>query len=127
LALAAREKGLKLESRIDPLMPRTLVGDPGRLRQVILNLLGNAIKFTHSGQVALLVSVDARQDAECVLHVCVQDTGVGIALDKQAHLLGFSRAHVYNRVPLQKLTARRFHGVSLLATGDLTTCRPPRN
>ncbi len=86
LALAAREKGLKLESRIDPLMPRTLVGDPGRLRQVILNLLGNAIKFTHSGQVALLVSVDARQDAECVLHVCVQDTGVGIARDKQAHI-----------------------------------------
>ena len=59
-----------------------MAGDPTRVRQILLNLLGNAIKFTDEGEVALLVEVAEREDEECVLLFQVHDTGIGIDADK---------------------------------------------
>ena len=63
-------------------MPRVLAGDEGRLRQIILNLAGNAVKFTEHGEVTLSVAVESRQDDAVVLHFAVADTGVGVPADK---------------------------------------------
>jgi len=83
LAVQAHNKGLELVWIIDPNLPARLIGDPGRLRQVLVNLLGNAIKFTHSGEVGLRVSMEAVVGDEVELHFRVYDTGVGIPQDKQ--------------------------------------------
>jgi signal transduction histidine kinase/CheY-like chemotaxis protein len=81
LALAA-DKGLELRWSVDSAVPTAVVGDPGRLRQVIVNLLGNALKFTESGSVALTVGA-VRADAQsAVLSVQVHDTGIGIPAEK---------------------------------------------
>ncbi len=82
LALRAHQKGLELNCRVGPDVPRILAGDEGRLRQVVLNLAGNAIKFTEKGEVTLSVAADARGEDALVLHFIVADTGVGIASDK---------------------------------------------
>jgi signal transduction histidine kinase len=94
LALRARQKGLELISHVQAELPQTLIGDPGRLRQIMVNLVGNAIKFTDQGKIV----VDVRQHATAVplepstdypageaviLHVSVQDTGIGIPPEKQ--------------------------------------------
>ncbi len=86
LAVRAQQKGLELIFQIDPDVPTMVVGDPDRLRQVIVNLLGNAIKFTDTGEIVLRVQRMADKtlpDGQCRLHVSVTDTGVGIPLDKQ--------------------------------------------
>jgi two-component system, sensor histidine kinase and response regulator len=83
LALRAQQKGLELIVDIGPTVPHTLKGDPGRLRQVLVNLLGNAIKFTHQGQIVLRATIDSPTDRDVVLHFSVSDTGVGIPLDRQ--------------------------------------------
>ena len=82
LALRAHQKGLELNCRIDPDAPRVLVGDAGRLRQVVLNLAGNAVKFTDRGEVTLNVAVASRTSDAVELHFAVADTGVGVAADK---------------------------------------------
>jgi osomolarity two-component system sensor histidine kinase NIK1 len=83
LALRAHQKGLELICDIHPDLPDRLIGDPGRLRQVITNLIGNAIKFTEQGQVVLLVEVsEVPQQDKVVLHFAVSDTGIGIPEDK---------------------------------------------
>ena len=64
-------------------VPHTLRGDPGRLRQILVNLLGNAIKFTHQGEVVLRVTRETATAQDVVLHFSVRDTGVGIPLDRQ--------------------------------------------
>jgi len=79
LGLRADKKGLEFVLEIVPDVPDALVGDVGRLRQVIVNLVGNAIKFTESGEVVLRVGVDSRTDDSTVLHFSVSDTGIGIA------------------------------------------------
>jgi signal transduction histidine kinase/ActR/RegA family two-component response regulator len=79
----AREKGLALLSHIDPEVPDTLYGDPGRLRQVLLNLVGNAVKFTDCGEVEVRVSLERRSEEAVTLRFLVRDTGIGIATDKQ--------------------------------------------
>ncbi|HET9325996.1 MAG TPA: response regulator [Candidatus Eisenbacteria bacterium] len=86
LALRAQQKGLELACRISPDAPARLMGDPGRLRQIVVNLVGNAIKFTEHGEV--VVEVVARShDAESVeLHVMVRDTGIGIPSEDQARI-----------------------------------------
>ncbi len=93
LAIRAHQKDLELACRVQPAVPETLVGDAGRLRQVLLNLVGNAIKFTERGEI--LVTVDWASDEPLPesngdttppptrLHVRVADTGIGIPLDKQ--------------------------------------------
>jgi signal transduction histidine kinase len=82
----AQAKGLELRASIDPAVPAQLRGDAGRLRQVLINLTGNAIKFTPRGDVMLHISVD-RQNAEMAsLRVRITDTGIGISLAAQAGL-----------------------------------------
>ena len=83
VALRAHQKGLELIVDVDASVPHTLRADPGRLRQILVNLLGNAIKFTHQGEVVLRVTREAATPPEGVLHFSVRDTGVGIPLDHQ--------------------------------------------
>jgi signal transduction histidine kinase/DNA-binding response OmpR family regulator len=78
VAIRAHEKGLALVCEIASEVPRDLVGDPTRLRQVLLNLLGNAIKFTESGEVALRITPDADSSVPGALRFTVSDTGIGI-------------------------------------------------
>ena len=82
----ARRKGLELTLSVEPEVPRFLRGDPGRLRQVLLNLMSNAVKFTEHGEIAVAVSKLSESPKEAVLRVEVRDSGIGIAPDK-LHLL----------------------------------------
>jgi signal transduction histidine kinase/CheY-like chemotaxis protein/HPt (histidine-containing phosphotransfer) domain-containing protein len=83
LAVRAHQKGLELAGHILPDVPDELVGDPIRLRQVIVNLVGNAIKFTDQGEVVVRVEVEAQNGDDIQLHFAVRDTGIGIPEDKQ--------------------------------------------
>ena len=83
LALRADEKGLELLCEIGPEVPSTVNGDSSRLDQIIVNLIGNAIKFTHEGEVALKVQLERIEGHDCILHFTVADTGIGIPLEKQ--------------------------------------------
>jgi PAS domain S-box-containing protein len=83
LATRADEKGLELTWETLPDLPVRLVGDPGRLRQILLNLVGNGIKFTERGEVDLRVQIESQGEDWTVLHFCVTDTGVGIPREKQ--------------------------------------------
>ena len=83
LGLRAHEKGLELACHVPAGVPDALAGDPGRLRQVLLNLIGNAIKFTDCGEVVVSVSVELTTADEAHLHFVVSDTGIGIPADKQ--------------------------------------------
>jgi two-component system sensor histidine kinase/response regulator len=82
LASRAHEKGLELTCELEPDVPEWVSGDPTRLRQVIVNLLGNAIKFTASGEVGLRVSVTSLTSESVVLHFTVRDTGIGVPPEK---------------------------------------------
>jgi signal transduction histidine kinase/ActR/RegA family two-component response regulator len=91
LAACAREKGLTIRIDVDAAIPESVVGDPGRVRQVLLNLIGNAIKFTETGQVSLAAAVDSerpdggREDL-LDLRFSVVDTGIGIPGEQQARV-----------------------------------------
>jgi PAS domain S-box-containing protein len=82
----AETKGLELRSQIDPDVPVQLRGDGGRLRQVLINLIGNAIKFTPSGEVKLHISVDRQNEETASLRFRVTDSGIGIDAEIQARL-----------------------------------------
>ncbi len=84
LAVRAHQKGLELACDVAPDVPDTVVGDAGRLRQVVINLVGNAIKFTERGEVVLRARVQSRTEREAVLYFAVSDTGIGIAPDKRS-------------------------------------------
>ena len=86
LAIKASEKGLELACEIEPGTPSLLRGDPGRLRQVLVNLLGNAVKFTAHGEVAVRVRVDAEETTMATLRFTVKDTGIGFRQDRAAAL-----------------------------------------
>jgi signal transduction histidine kinase/CheY-like chemotaxis protein len=93
LALRAEQKGLELICHISPDVPDALIGDPGRLRQIIINLLGNAIKFTGEGEVILRVENKSPTEGRVQLHFSVIDTGIGIPADKQELIFkAFSQA-----------------------------------
>jgi signal transduction histidine kinase/DNA-binding response OmpR family regulator len=83
LGLTAERKGVELVCHIPPGTPDDLIGDVGRLRQVIVNLLGNAIKFTARGEVVVSVQTESANQIEAVLHFTVTDTGIGIPQEKQ--------------------------------------------
>lgn len=83
LTVRAAKKNLELTCRVSPEVPHVLRGDPGRLKQVLLNLADNAIKFTDTGVVTIEVNQESRNDQTVVLNVAVSDTGIGIPLDKQ--------------------------------------------
>jgi len=84
LGIRADLKGLELISEILPDVPDALVGDPGRVCQVVVNLVYNAIKFTEVGQIALRIETKERCENRAILHFSVSDTGIGIPRDKQA-------------------------------------------
>ncbi len=106
LALRSHSKGLELACRIAPDVPDRLIGDSGRLRQVIVNLVGNAIKFTERGEVVASVSVEESSDTAVTLRVAVADTGIGIPSDKlQTIFQPFEQA--------DGSTTRRFGGTGL--------------
>lgn len=84
IAMAAAAKRLELVVDIAPDVPKAVVGDPGRLRQVIINLVGNAIKFTEHGEIVVRIAVESRSERGVVLRISVRDTGIGIAPDKHA-------------------------------------------
>jgi PAS domain S-box-containing protein len=82
LKVSADSKGLRLVCHVDPGVPALVRGDPGRLRQILINLIGNAIKFTDHGQVS--VAIERWPESADALHFSVWDTGIGIPADKQA-------------------------------------------
>ena len=84
LAMKAQQKGLEFIFDVDPEVPVELVGDPGRLRQVVVNLVGNALKFTHQGEIHMKVEVVSQTSAEATLFIGVRDTGIGIPEEKLA-------------------------------------------
>ncbi len=93
LALPSSEKGLELVCRAAPDVPRETLGDPGRLRQIIVNLVGNAVKFTEQGEVFVDVWVEGNVEDDVVLHFAVKDTGIGIPKEKQKKVFeSFSQA-----------------------------------
>ncbi|MCJ8498958.1 response regulator [Desulfatitalea alkaliphila] len=106
LALRAHDKGLEFVCAADPAVPTRLVGDPGRLRQVLTNLAGNAIKFTPAGEVAVQVTATNQDRHSALLHFAVRDTGIGIPEAKQDLLFQkFSQ--------LDASTTRRYGGTGL--------------
>ena len=106
IALRAHAKGLELLSDIRPEVPRTLIGDPGRLRQILVNLTGNAIKFTETGEVVVSVEVESWTASGIVLHFAVRDTGIGIPPDRQQKIFeAFSQA--------DSSTTRKYGGTGL--------------
>ncbi len=88
LAARADKKGLHLHCRVAPEVPDELVGDPGRLRQIAINLVGNAIKFTAHGEVAVEVTSEPSAGDGVTLHIRVADTGIGIQPEKQTAVFG---------------------------------------
>ena len=110
LAPRADQKGLELSCRIAPDVPATLVGDPGRLRQILLNLVSNAVKFTDTGEIGVEVTV-AERDADArardvMLRCTVRDTGIGIPENKRWEIFGAF-------VQADASTTRRFGGTGL--------------
>ena len=95
LAVRAHQQGLELNYRVDREVPESVVGDPSRLRQVLINLLGNALKFTETGEINVRV-VQERVEEDCAhLHFSVQDTGIGIPAEKQPAIFeSFAQADV---------------------------------
>ena len=102
----ADEKRLELACHIPPAVPEALVGDPGRLRQVLINLVGNAVKFTDAGDVVVEVQAKHVTDAAATLEFTIADTGIGIAPDKQWTIFGAF-------VQADSSTTRRFGGTGL--------------
>jgi len=86
LTIRGGQKGLELLAKISPELPEVLIGDPGRLRQVVVNLVGNAIKFTESGEVAVEVFEESQSKHDITLRVGVRDTGIGIPSDRLADI-----------------------------------------
>jgi len=106
LAPRAHEKGLELNCRVEPEVPEVLIGDPSRFRQIIVNLVGNAIKFTERGEVTVQVEQQPEKAGGVVLHVSVADTGIGIPENKLDAIFGaFTQA--------DGSTTRRYGGTGL--------------
>lgn len=106
LKVRAEGKGLSLSHDIDSSLPQTLSGDPTRLRQIIMNLVGNAIKFTEDGEVTVAVSMESEVADGIHLHFAVKDTGIGIPPNKQKQVFeSFSQA--------DGSTTRQFGGTGL--------------
>ncbi|MFZ3216373.1 MAG: response regulator [Candidatus Acidiferrales bacterium] len=106
LALRAQEKEIELASHFPPDVPDTLIGDPDRLRRIVVNLVGNAIKFTEHGEVVVQAKVEECSEQEVLLHFSVSDTGIGIPLEKQQHIFeAFAQADMS--------TTRKYGGTGL--------------
>jgi PAS domain S-box-containing protein len=106
LGFRAHQKGLELEWFIPPEIPNWLHGDPGRLRQVIVNLVGNAIKFTHGGEIYVDVGLESQHDSQVRLKFSIRDTGVGIPKEKMKKIF-----HSFEQADTS--TTREFGGTGL--------------
>jgi two-component system, sensor histidine kinase and response regulator len=106
LALRVHEKGLDMACDVRADIPPHLIGDPGRLRQVLLNLAGNAIKFTEKGEVVIEVTQQSKHDGNVELHFMVRDTGIGIPPEKQQFLF-----HAFTQA--DSSTTRKYGGTGL--------------
>ena len=105
-AYPADRKGIELICDVAPEVPDAVVGDPTRLRQIIVNLLSNALKFTERGEILLRVEGDSSNEDDFVLHFAVRDTGIGIPWDKQQFIFeAFAQ--------VDSSTTRRFGGTGL--------------
>ncbi|HXN20803.1 MAG TPA: response regulator [Candidatus Binatus sp.] len=106
LALRAQEKGLELVSHFPPDVPDDLVGDPSRLGRLVVNLVGNAIKFTEHGEVVLRAGVETMEGENALLHFSITDTGIGIPAEKQQRIFeAFAQADTS--------TTRKYGGTGL--------------
>ena len=106
MALRAHQKGLELVYQVDPQIPRFLLGDAGRVKQVLHNLVGNAVKFTDHGEVMLRVTFERRESDEIQLRFAVSDTGIGIPPEKRQLIFdAFSQGDAS--------TTRKFGGTGL--------------
>ncbi len=106
MGIKSHEKGIELAYRIVPGVPDHLSGDAARLRQVLLNLIDNAIKFTDEGEVIVYVAAHSQTDDDVILHISVVDTGIGIPLDKQRAIFS-----AYNQADVT--TSGRYGGTGL--------------
>ena len=112
LAVHAFDQGVELVYNVEAGVPQTVRGDPGRLRQVLTNLIGNAVKFTHEGEVVVSLATEERSNGNAVVRVAVRDTGIGIAPDQvEAMFEEFTQADIS--------TTRRYGGTGL----GLAICR----
>jgi CheY-like chemotaxis protein len=106
LAVRAHSNGIELAYEVQPEVPDALFGDINRLRQIIVNLVGNAVKFTKEGEVVVRVGVDSRAEDHVVIHTAVSDTGIGIPPEKRETIFSpFEQADTS--------TTRRFGGTGL--------------
>ncbi|MGD0544637.1 MAG: response regulator [Candidatus Acidiferrales bacterium] len=106
LALRAQEKGLELVSHFPPDVPDNLVGDSSRLGRIVVNLVGNAIKFTEHGEVVLRAGIEQIEGENALLHFSVTDTGIGVPADKQQRIFeAFAQADTS--------TTRKYGGTGL--------------
>ena len=106
MAFRADEKGLELLCDISPEVPEAVQGDSTRIRQVVINLVGNAIKFTETGEVALKIQATHTETGNCLLHFTVSDTGIGIPPEKRKSIFDpFSQADTS--------TTRKYGGTGL--------------
>ncbi|MGD9917115.1 MAG: response regulator [Paenirhodobacter sp.] len=103
---SAKDKGVKLLVDYDLFLPTRFVADPGRMRQILTNLIGNAVKFTETGHVLARVVGFERDAAKYELHITVEDTGIGIARDNVEHVFG-----EFNQV--ESASNRKFEGTGL--------------
>jgi signal transduction histidine kinase/DNA-binding response OmpR family regulator len=104
--IRANPKGLHLACLIQHDVPSLLIGDPGRLRQVLINLVDNAVKFTQKGEVLLRVSLEEEDDAQATLRFAIRDTGIGIPQDRMNRLF-----HSFSQVDAS--TTRKYGGTGL--------------
>ena len=106
LAVRAHAKNLELVYEVDADVPRRIVGDPARIRQVVVNLVGNAVKFTDAGEVVVRVAVQSMEKQSVCLHFSVQDSGIGIPADKLSTIFeAFTQA--------DSSTTRKYGGTGL--------------
>ena len=105
--MRVKEKGLILETHIDPCVPERVMSDPTRLRQILVNLIGNSVKFTEEGRITLRVELEGNE--QTLLHLSVSDTGIGIPPDAQSRIFdSFAQA--------DDTTSRRYGGTGLGTT-----------
>jgi|SRR5579863_216923 len=112
LSYRAQQKGIELIFDVQPEVPEALLGDPGRIRQILINLVGNAIKFTERGEIVVRVEEQSEEANATRLHFAVRDTGVGVPAEKQGRIFeAFSQA--------DGTMARKYGGTGL----GLTICQ----
>ncbi|WP_051261919.1 PAS-domain containing protein [Desulfovibrio inopinatus] len=106
ISLSAADKGLEIVFDVDPQIPTSLVGDPLRLGQILINLASNAVKFTHQGEIVVSVSMKQKDEDSVLLRFAVRDTGIGLSDDQQSRLFqSFSQA--------DESTTRKYGGSGL--------------